>query len=60
MADKAQLISELKRRISRLPPLQDEPDFSTSDQTFVDDELMLNVCMCVTSALPIKRSLMMS
>ena len=46
MADKAQLISELKRRISRLPPLQDEPDFSTSDQTFVDDELMLNVLRC--------------
>jgi hypothetical protein len=33
MADKAGLIADLKQRVSKIPPLEEEPDFITSDET---------------------------
>lgn len=35
MADKAGLIAELKQRVAKISPLEDEPDFITSDETIV-------------------------
>ncbi|XP_076470077.1 uncharacterized protein LOC143300353 [Babylonia areolata] len=35
MADKAELISEMKQRIAHLPPLPDEPEFTTSEETLI-------------------------
>lgn len=34
-ADKSRLISELRQRVAHLPPLPDEPDFNTSEETLI-------------------------